>query len=101
MSLEKFFVECVLSTKVMRVEARKASRVADLIREAQLPLGFSCGGRGACLACIVYTQGHFSEVGDREHSLLMGIESEDAGWTPRVACLAWALGPAKVRTTYW
>ena len=101
MPVESFVVECVLSTKVMRLEARKSIRVADLIRESHLPLGFSCGGRGACLACIVYTQGQLSDVGDREHALLADIDAEDALWTPRVACLARVLGPAKISTTYW
>ena len=101
MPLERIFVECVLSNKVLRVEVRNGIRVSDLIRELDLPLGFSCSGRGACVACIVYTQGALSQVSERERALLACAESDNGFWIPRVACLARVLGPVKIRTTYW
>lgn len=101
MSLDKIAVECVLSKESIPVEVPKNVRIADVIKGLELPLGFSCGGRGACVACIVYTQGHFSAVSKREQRLLLDIEPEDDLWVPRIACLTRIQGTSKVRATYW
>ena len=94
-------IDFVLSAGVQHLNDSKKSRLSDVIQTAQLPLGFSCGGRGACRACIVYIQGEVSSISEREYQLLSGVVVDDESWSPRVACLTRVLGPLKVRATYW
>ena len=83
------------------VEARPGKRLSKVIRDAGLPLGYSCGGRGICVACIVQTQGELSVITEREASLLKSSDPAPYGWSNRVACLARIRGEVHVRTTYW
>ena len=83
------------------IEVASGKRVADVIKSADMPLGFSCGGRGVCVACVVQTRGTFSTVSDRERALLNTTESAPKGWCNRIACLTRVLGDGVVRTTYW
>ena len=87
------------SGKIM--ETSRARRLADLIRELSMPLGFSCGGRGVCVACVVHTRGEFSAINDREVRLLDLVETAPEGWSARIACLARLQGDGEVRATYW
>ena len=97
----KIEIDCILSSGVVHLEAVMKSRVSDVIRTNQLPLGFSCGGRGACRACVVYVQGDVSPMGERERQLLSTVDVGDEPWSPRVACLTRVAGPLKVRASYW
>ena len=87
------------SNRVLDVPTGK--KLSDVIRDANMPLGFSCGGRGVCIACVVYTQGEFSPMTQRERDLLDSVESAPAGWRVRLACLARVQNDGAVRTTYW
>lgn len=83
------------------VETSRSRRLADLIRDSNMPLGFSCGGRGACVACVVHTRGEFSAIDEREVRLLDLVEPAPEGWSARIACLARLHGDGEVRATYW
>ena len=87
------------SNRVLDVPEGK--RLADAIRAADLPLGFSCGGRGVCIACVVHTRGGFSAVTERERDLLNTVESAPTGWSARIACLTRIQQDGAVQTTYW
>ena len=101
MSVKLTTIDCLLSRGVVRLEAPCKTRIADVIRTAQVPLGFACGGRGACRACVLYVQGEASPVSERERQLLSTVAVEDEAWLPRIACLARVIGPLRVRATYW
>ena len=83
------------------IEVPEGKRLADAIRAADIPLGFSCGGRGVCIACVVHTRGEFSAVTDRERELLNTVDSPPTGWCARVACLTRVQKDGAVQTTYW
>lgn len=101
MSVESVSVDCLFSNQVVRIYAQPKARIADVIRAAELPLGFSCGGRAACVACIVYVEGTLTSVSKRESELLLGVDAHTDSGVPRIACLARILGPVKLRATYW
>ena len=83
------------------LKASIGKRLSDVIRHADLPLGFSCGGRGVCIACVVHTRGEFSKVTEREQNLLDTVPSPPDGWVARISCLTRLHGHGAVRTTYW
>ena len=83
------------------LDVPEGKRLADVIRAADMPLGFSCGGRGVCVACVVHTRGEFSAMTVRERDLLNMVEPAPEGWCARIACLTRIQSDGAVQTTYW
>ncbi|MGB0647099.1 MAG: 2Fe-2S iron-sulfur cluster-binding protein [Bradymonadia bacterium] len=80
--------------------AHVGTRISQVIQSMELPLGYSCGGRGACLACLVSVSGEVAPLSSKEQILLEGMDSRD-NWQLRLSCLARIKGPVKIKTTYW
>lgn len=68
-------------------------------REAGLPIGSSCDGRGACGWCrVTVLEGEATSPQEHELELLAKVEASSA---ERIACQARVLGPLRITTTYW
>ena len=84
-----------------QASARLGLRLSESIREASLPLGFSCGGRGVCTACAVWVKGPVSEISVKELNLLTGEETQRENWQRRISCLTYVKSSIEVTTDYW
>ena len=105
MSVKNKDVVITLKPSNRQIFAVRNRRLSDLIREADLPLGFSCGGRGICTACVVQVCGLASAITRREATLLSQIadseQNASGDWSARIACLTRVIDTLEVKTTYW
>ena len=84
-----------------RIAVKQGLKLSQVIREASLPLGFSCGGRGICTACSVWVKGPASKVSEKESNLLAGEEILRASWQRRISCLTYVSESISITTDYW
>lgn len=73
------------------------SLLAAVLRAGR-PIGYSCRGRGVCVACRLRVEGEISAVEADEERLLASL-AEPAAY--RIACLGRVLGDCRVRADYW
>ena len=86
----------------VRVEAGR--RLLSVIKEAGLPIGYSCRGRGICTACVIMVSGCAGPINASEKRLLgrLGLAQDTTdAFVHRIACLASVQGHLQVTTTYW
>jgi len=85
------------SGRVVRVALD--TTLINATREAGLPIGSSCDGRGACGWCrVTLLEGETSAPEARELALLDKIHARP---DERIACQARVLGPVTITTSYW
>ena len=101
MSVKNHDIVLTLQPGEQQIETSQGQRFSKIIQSVGKPLGFSCGGRGVCTACVIYVRGEASPISPREAQLLANVEPLDPEWKPRIACLARVSGSVEVRTTYW
>jgi ferredoxin, 2Fe-2S len=83
------------------VEVPFGTILLDAALGAGLPLASSCGGEGACKACLVQVLGgaeHLSPPTQREHDALA---TACCAADERLACAARVSGEVTVTTSYW
>ena len=100
MSVGKVEVSCLMTDRIVSTTEHLGVRISRVVQSLELPLGYSCGGRGACLACLVSVSGEVTPMTSKEQVLLDGMSSRD-NWQLRLSCLARIKGPLKIKTTYW
>lgn len=89
--------------------ARVGATLLAVVRAAGLPIGFSCRGRGVCLACRLHVEGALAPPDPQEQALLARVAAEveaapldgrpAGGW--RIACLARVAGDVAIQADYW
>ena len=85
------------------VQTRSGRQLLAIIRDAGLPIGYSCRGQGVCTACVVSVSGPISVRTPGEQVLLSRVEDRSAphGEELRISCLVRVQGDVKVRADYW
>ena len=87
-------------------EVIKAARGIGLLRavlDADRPVGYSCRGRGVCVACALWVTGPASEISPTEAALLARLppSTREDGAVQRIACLARLMGDVDIHADYW
>lgn len=77
---------------------REGTTLLAAVLRAGRPIGYSCRGRGVCVACRLLVEGEVSPIEPDEAALLARLD-EPEGF--RIACLCRAQGDCRVRATYW
>ena len=80
------------------VPARPGATLLAVVLGAGMPIGYSCRGRGVCIACRLRVEGEVEPPDDVEQGLIARI-AEPGPW--RIACLARVAGDATVQADYW
>ncbi len=85
----------------MRV--RKGRQLLAIIRDAKLPIGYSCRGQRVCTACAVWVAGEASKTTPQEEALLARFEERrsPAGEELRISCFVRVEANVSVRASYW
>ena len=94
-------IEMLTRKGCRRIAVKPGLKLSQVIREASLPLGFSCGGRGVCTACSVWVKGPASQLSEKESHLLAGDEILREGWQRRISCLTYVNASISITTDYW
>tara|TARA_B100001250_G_C19602148_1_gene701107 strand:- start:254 stop:565 length:312 start_codon:yes stop_codon:yes gene_type:complete len=81
----------------------RGRRLLTVIREAKLPIGYSCRGQGVCTACAVRVIGDLEPANLQETKLIERIEDHapNQDGAIRIACLARVDSDLTVRADYW
>ncbi len=85
------------------VRANRGTRLLRVVLDANRPVGYSCRGRGVCIACTLWVKGPASEITAAEAELLDQIQpsTREDGAVQRIACLVRLLGDVEIQADYW
>ena len=83
------------------VEGLRGQSLLTILREAEVPIGSSCGGKlvcGHCCVAVLSGEGALSPVCDEEANLLA---KKACASNQRMACSAYLLGSVTIQAGYW
>ncbi|MCB9535837.1 MAG: (2Fe-2S)-binding protein [Myxococcales bacterium] len=77
---------------------REGTTLLAAVLRAGRPIGYSCRGRGVCVACRLLVEGDVAPIEPAEAALLARLDDPEGF---RIACLCRVRGDCRVRATYW
>ena len=103
MSLNAPQVTVTFQPSGQTVRVRQGRQLLAVIREAGLPIGYSCRGQRVCTACAVWVSGAITGPSTEERTLLskLGERSARTDAEFRIACFVHAETDLVVRAEYW
>ncbi len=83
--------------------ANWGTRLLRVVLDAERPVGYSCRGRGVCIACTLWVKGPAGEISAAEAGLLAQVQPSTRadGAVQRIACLVRLLGDVEIQADYW
>ena len=103
MSLNAPQVTVTFQPSGQAVRVRQGRQLLAVIREAGLPVGYSCRGQRVCTACAVWVTGAIEGPSDEEAALLnrLGERSSTTEAELRISCFVHVEADMVVRADYW